>query len=296
MKKKKIFITGANSFIGKNLLKKIGDNYNFYGIDKSSSKLNNIKKIDLCSRKLELFLEKDTDLVLNLAAISNDQSCNLDPFSCYQTNIVGLINLLEIIKKKKIKNLIHASTEWVYEENTKVHSEAEKIFYENIKSHYALTKLFNEQILRIFHENNKEINITCLRFGIIYGKRKKNWSAFESIIDKVIKKKILTVGSLKTGRHFIHIDDIVRAIIISFNNSGFNIFNVQGKDFVTLDMLIKESTKLLNKKIKIKETSSNIPSVRKMSLSKTKKKLMFTANISYKQGIREIINFFKNDK
>ena len=30
-----------------------------------------------------------------------------------------------------------------------------------------------------------------------------------------------------------------------------------------------------------------------MSLSKTKKKLMFTANISYKQGIREIINFLK---
>ena len=61
-------------------------------------------------------------------------------------------------------------------------------------------------------------------------------------------------------------------------------------------MLIKESTKLLNKKIKIKETSSNMPSVRKMSLSKTKKKLMFNANISYKQGVREIINFFKNDK
>ena len=101
MKKKKIFITGANSFIGKNLLKKIDDNFNFYGIDKSSSNLDNIKKIDLCSRKLELFVEKDTDLVLNLAAISNDQSCNVDPISCYQTNIVGLINLLEIIKKKK---------------------------------------------------------------------------------------------------------------------------------------------------------------------------------------------------
>ena len=278
------------------MLKKIGDNYNFYGIDKLSSKLDNIKKIDLCSKKLELFVQEDTDFVVNLAAISNDQSCNADPISCYQTNIVGLINLLEIIEKKKIKNLIHASTEWVYEDNPKVHSEDEKIFYENIKSHYALTKLFNEQILRIFHEKNKEINVTCLRFGIIYGKRKKNWSAFESIIDKVIKKDILTVGSLKTGRHFIHIDDIVRAILISFHNSGFNIFNVQGKDFVTLDMLIKESTKVLNKNIRIKETNSNAPSIRKMSLSKTKKKLQYRPNISYKQGVREIINFFKNDK
>ena len=107
---------------------------------------------------------------------------------------------------------------------------------------------------------------------------------------------ILTVGSLKTGRHFIHIDDIVRAILISFHNSGFNIFNVQGKDFVTLDMLIKESTKLLNKNIQIKETNSNAPSIRKMSLSKTKKKLQYRPNISYKQGVREIINFFKNDK
>ena len=157
MKKKKIFITGANSFIGKNLLKKIGDNYNFYGIDKLSSKLDNIKKIDLCSKKLELFVQEDTDFVVNLAAISNDQSCNADPISCYQTNIVGLINLLEIIEKKKIKNLIHASTEWVYEDNPKVHSEDEKIFYENIKSHYALTKLFNEQILRIFHEKIKKL-------------------------------------------------------------------------------------------------------------------------------------------
>ena len=58
-------------------------------------------------------------------------------------------------------------------------------------------------------------------------------------------------------------------------------------------MLIKESTKVLNKNIRIKETNSNAPSIRKMSLSKTKKKLQYRPNISYKQGVREIINFLK---
>ena len=101
MKKKKIFITGANSFIGKNLLKKIDDNYNFYGIDKSSSKLNNIKRKLTFALEARTFLEKDTDLVLNLAAISNDQSCNLDPFSCYQTNIDWINKFVRDYKKKK---------------------------------------------------------------------------------------------------------------------------------------------------------------------------------------------------
>ena len=58
-------------------------------------------------------------------------------------------------------------------------------------------------------------------------------------------------------------------------------------------MLIKESSKLLSQNIKIKETNSNMPSIRKMSLSKLKKKLMFQANTSYKQGMHEIINFLK---
>lgn len=296
MKKKKVFITGIDSFVGKNLIKNLADKFDFYGIDKVKGKFYQAMEADLCSKDLIKLLKKDTEVIINLAALSDSKACNDDPINCYQTNVVGLVNLLEIAKRKKIKNIIHASTEWVYEDNNKLHKEDESINFSKITSHYALSKIIDEQILRIYHAQNPYMNISCLRFGIIYGERKKNFSAFESIIRNVMSLKELSVGSLKTGRHFIHINDIVKAIVTSFNNKGFNIFNIQGSDFVTLDMLIKESTIQLNKKVKVVESNRNRPSIRKMSNIKAKTKLKFEAKLSYKQGISEIINFFKNDK
>lgn len=296
MNKKKIFITGSNSFIGKNLVRHFGSKFDFYGIDRVEVASPKIEKVNLCSTDLAKFLKKDTDVIVNLAAVSNSKSCDKDPLNCYQTNVVGLINLLECANKRKIKNIIHASTEWVYEENEKFHQEDERIDLTKINSHYAFSKLMNEQILRIYHKQNPNINITCLRFGIIYGKRKKNWSAFESIINNVMTSSLVSVGSLKTGRHFINVNDVATAIIKSFNNSGFNIFNIQGRDFVTLKMLIDKSSSYLNKRVEINELEGNKPSVRKMSLSKSKKEMKYEAKISYEKGVEEIIEYLKNAK
>jgi len=293
--KKKIFISGVNSFLGKNLISKLSNDFEVFGIDKVCKESKNFKQLDLTSRELFESIPDDTDIVVNLAAVSNDNKCKENLVNCYHTNVVGLVNLMEIISKKKIPKLVHASTEWVYNNLNKKHKEEDFIDYRKFTSHYAFSKLINEQQLRMFYNAKKIKAISCLRFGIIYGHRKNNWSAMESVVNKVVKENEIEIGSKETGRHFINIEDVTRAIILSFKNEGFKIINIQGNEFITLKKLISETSIFLNKKIKIIETNKTKPSIRKMSIKKAKIEMNFESSLTTNERIRNLVKYFKTN-
>jgi len=56
-------------------------------------------------------------------------------------------------------------------------------------------------------------DVTILRFVIIYGHRKCNSSAVESLFNDVKTKDVIEVGALKTGGCFVHAFDIIEGII-----------------------------------------------------------------------------------
>ena len=108
-----------------------------------------------------------------------------------KTNIIGTLNLIELANKKKIKNFIFASTQWVYNFNSfKEKNESDLIDISKVKSEYSLSKLVSENNLRQNYET-KNLNTTILRFGIIYGPRFKNLSAVESIFYNSIENNKL---------------------------------------------------------------------------------------------------------
>ena len=107
--------------------------------------------------------------------------------------------------------------------------------------------------------NNNFCDVTILRFGIIYGPRKSNWSAVESIFNQVKNQDKVTVGSLKTGRRFVHVSDIARGITHSLGLNGFNIINLTGNNIVTLKDIIDLSQEIFNKKNKSRKECLLLP-------------------------------------
>ena len=101
--------------------------------------------------------------------------------------------------------------------------------------------------MKDFYDKFK-IDISILRFGIIYGERKNNWSAVEAIFNSIKNNSEIKVGSLKTARKFIHIEDICNGIVNSLKLKKFNIINLQGKKLISLKEVIKVSEKILKKK------------------------------------------------
>lgn len=274
----KIFITGSKGFIGKELILQCERQ----GIEVVEVDL----EADIRSKDIAELIPENVDAVCHLAALSSDPVCKNKGYDCFDTNVMGTLNLIRAAEEKKAKQFIFASSEWVYDNCRKdnVKNEDTPINIANHTSEYALSKLVSEANLRQKYEYGF-CPVTILRFGIIYASRKEGGSAVESLFNSVKTKDKIEVGSLKTGRCFIHVSDIVSGIIKSIGLKGFNIINLEASNLITLKDIIEASKKILGKNPKIIETKPNNPSIRNISNEKAKKILNWEPKINLEAGL-----------
>jgi len=291
----KIIITGSESFIGKEIIRQCkGKEIEIIGIDvieKENSEFE-YHKINITEQEIINVIPENVDVIIHLAALSRDPDCKGKAFKCFQNNVMGTLNLMNCAKEKNVKQFIFASSEWVYdqfEENQSKNEEA-PINALSLTSEYALSKLTSEINLKQEYQNGF-CDVSILRFGIIYGPRKNNWSAVESICSQVKNKSEIEVGSLKNGRRFIHVSDIVKGIMKSIGLKGCNTINLAGDKIVTIDDLIKVGEKFYDKKIKIIEKNTNEKNIRNPSNKKAKTLLNWNPEISLEEGLKTIDKF-----
>jgi len=267
-----LFITGSESYIGKRLIEICKINkIKYFGIDINTKNTKNSKKIDIRDKNLQKYIPNKSTII-HLAAISKDKDCNANPNLCIDVNINGTLNLIHAAKKKSIKNFIFASSEWVYgDSRSNLLNENSKLIIDESFSLYAQSKIIVEKFLnasKIFK------NVNILRFGIIYGgKKKENWSLIEKVFEKIKKENQILIGSKKTSRKFIYLDDLINGILLSIKSKGYNVFNLAGNKSITLEKIVKISEKCLKKKIKIFEKNPKKPSIRNIDSSKAIRKL-----------------------
>lgn len=287
----KVFITGAQGFIGKELIGQCDRNgIDVIAVDLTESKKENHFCADIRSRDIVDIIPDGADAIIHLAGLTRDPDCKDRAYDCFNSNVMATLNLIDAAQKRNIKQFIFASSEWVYGDfkEGEIKDEDSIIDVTNLKSEYALSKLVSEVNLRQkFHHGF--CPVTILRFGIIYGPRKQNWSAVESIFNTVKIKEEVEIGSLKTGRCFIHVNDIVSGIIKSMGIEGFNVINLQGEKLITLKDIIETSKRVLNKNPKIIEKDPMSISVRNIANEKAKKLLNWKPEIDLEKGLNSLL-------
>ena len=288
----KIVVTGSGSFVGRELISQCKkQNFEIMGVDAIDLPNADYEfcQIDIRSSKLANYIPEKTDTIIHLAGLSRDPDCRGKGYECFDTNVMGTLNLMKVCLEKNVKQFIFASSEWVYD---KFNGDEEKnedslIDISNHTSEYALSKLVSEINLRQQY-NHQFCPVTILRFGIIYGPRKSNWSAVESIFNQVKNKNEVSVGSLKNGRRFIHVSDIANGIIKAIGLEGFNIINLTGNKIITLKEIIDTSEKIINKSVKVVETNPDQINIRNPSNLKAKKLLGWEPKIDLLTGLKSI--------
>ena len=291
----KILITGSESFIGKQLILQLKTlDCNIIGFD-SISPINpdyEFHQIDIRDPEIHKLIPHDIDVLIHLAALSRDPDCKNKAVECFDVNVMGTLNLIKSAQLQNVKQFIFASSEWVYDKfiDSEEKNEDSEINIANHNSEYALSKLISESNLRQQY-NNGFCNVTILRFGIIYGPRKSNWSAVESILNQVKNQDKVSVGSLKTGRRFVHVLDIVKGITNSFGLEGFNIINLTGNQINTLKDIIDTSQLVLDKKIDVLENNPEQISIRNPSNLKAKQIINWEPKIDLKTGLESLLPY-----
>ncbi|KKR79342.1 hypothetical protein A2127_01625 [Candidatus Jorgensenbacteria bacterium GWC1_48_12] len=264
----RLFITGSEGFIGSELISRCKSRgIDFVGADIRSG-------FDVRSKGIAASIPEGVDAVVHLAGLSNDTMCKNNAYAAFELNVLGTLNLMEAAAEKNAKQFIFASTEWVYDNCTAEEQKTEEsvINIANHTSEYALSKLTSEANLRQKYQHGF-MPVTILRFGIVCGSTGEKKSAVESLFFNVREKDEVTVGSLESGRCFIHVTDIASGIIKAVGLEGFNIINLAGDKPVTLRDIIEISKKVLNRNPRVIESSPENVSVRKISNKKAKEML-----------------------
>lgn len=290
----KLFVTGANSFIGTELLRACRSaGIHVTGIDLTPAAGDaDISQADIRDPAVADLIPQDVDGVIHLAAMSSDPACRNKGYECFDVNVMGTLNMMAAAQARGAGHFVFASSEWVYDSFVPgvEKTEDDVINLRNLNSEYSLSKVVSENNLRQKFEHGF-CAATALRFGIVYGSRPARWSAVEALFNSVATQDEVTVGSLKTSRRFIHLSDVAQSIIAAIEVPGFEIINIQGPRSITLADVIETSAEMLGRSPTVKESYADKPSIRPVSSAKAESLMNWRAKTELREGLEELRQF-----
>ena len=313
-----ILVTGCSGFIGSNYCEKLLNNdYNVIGIDnfdpyydpqikernlnvlKSNSNFEFVKTDIRNLQELEqVFNGNDIDKVVHFAAKAGVRASNDFPLEYAQTNIIGTINLLESCKIFDINLFDYAGSSSVYGNDSPMPF-TEELPSSKPESPYAATKRSCELFGYVYH-SLYGINFTSYRFFSVYGPRGRPDMAVYKFTKNILEdKEILVYGEGTYKRDFTYISDIVDGIFLGIDKKlGYEIFNLGTETPISVTDMVNRLEKLLSKKTKMRyvESPKGEAIISYADISKAKKVLKYSPKISFDQGLKLFVEWYKNKK
>ena len=266
MSKINILITGANGYIGNCLFNFLKKNFNVSGLDRNNTFNKKIYKCDIMNiKKFEKILDiTKPKLIVHLAAQSLvDETINKKKY--YKNNVFATSVLLNLMKKKKIKNIICSSTASVYKKNTKPLKESSIL---QPLSCYAKTKFicekyikkqtqFNHVILRFFNV------CSALSMPLVGELHKPETHLIPTVTYKGLKNRTVYIYGKNFNtpdgtcvRDYVHIEDICiaikKSIIFLFKNKKSLLLNIGNSNGISNNDIVNFVEKKIKRKIKVK--------------------------------------------
>ena len=306
MKISNILVTGGAGYIGSVLIPSlIEENYNikcldrfFFGKEFLSSKRFN-ENLELIQDDIRWFdpkILKDIDLVLDLAALSNDPVGELNPELTFEINHSGRTRVAKLSKEYGVPQYILPSSASVYGQQKEIATEESTVH--PLTSYSKANHMAEKDVLSL---NDDNFTVTVLRFSSVYGisPRMRFDLAVNSIVLDLFKTGKILVHGKNNRRPFIHIKDAIRAYKTVIESSKEKIqgeiFNVGSND---QNYLIHELAKevgnaiMNNYELEAKDTHDNRSYF--ASSNKIENRLGFKTKYAVQDGSREIYNALKD--
>ena len=303
---KNILLTGGAGYIGSKLATKLVNlKFNVTVVDslqfssKSLNHLFNFKNFhfvngDVRNKKLMAKLISKNEFVVPLAALVGAPLCERNKKEAISVNLNSIKFLMKKIKSRHKVIYLTTNSGYGVGEKNKFCDENSPL---NPISLYGRTKVDAEKYVMNFK------NVICFRLATVFGYsyRMRTDLLVNNFVFNSIKHKKLTIFEPHFRRNYIHVDDVVDAILYSiknFNKMKSNVYNL-GLSSANLSkyMLakkIKDQLKYL--KIKIIKNRKD-PDQRDYFVSNKKiEKKGFKAKIKIEKGIKELIKVFTFSK
>ena len=313
-----VLVTGADGFIGSHLVEKLlEEGYNvrafvYYNSFNSWGWLDTLDKNKLS--KIEIFsgdirdpngvkeAMKGIDIVFHLAALIAIPFSYHSPDSYVDTNIKGTLNVLQAARDLKTKRILITSTSEVY--GTAKYVPIDENHPYQGQSPYSATKIGADRLAESFYKSFN-MPITIVRPFNTYGPRQSSRAVIPTIITQLLNGETeIKLGALTPTRDFNYVKDTVKGFIEiakSENTIGEEI-NIATCSEISIEELALEIINQINPKAKIicdeerlRPDKSEVN--RLLGCNKKIKKLTnWSPKYSFEEGIKETIEWFKNEE
>lgn len=309
-----ILLTGGGGYIGSVLAQRLAhaktplrifDKF-YFGNDP----LKQLKgKTEIVSGDVRSFPENvldGVDVVIHLAALSNDPTADFSPTTNKEINTTATLNLVILAKKKGVKKFILASSCSIYdlpdEKNVRLKNESS---YVSPTAFYSVSKREAEKGLLKMADNHFCVSI--LRKGTVFGYSPR--MRFDLVVNTMVKdalsrRIIKIVGEGNHWRPLVDVEDAAEAYWTILNAAAAKvngqIFNISLGNFLVKD-LAQEVKRVLfknfaiNTQIVYEPPREKIRSY-KVSNLKAKRNLNFVPKMTIEESIVKMVNKIRENE
>ena len=313
----KILVTGVAGFIGSKVVellleqgeKVLGvDNLNdYYDVRLKNWRLDRLKnnpnfefiKMDIenLSEVENLFASGEIKSVINLAARAGVRYSMEDPFVYMRTNTIGTLNILDCMRKNRVKKIVLASTSSLYAGQPMPFVETLPV--NSPISPYAASKKSAEVMTYTYHYLY-DLDVTVLRYFTVYGPAGRPDMVIFKFIRNIIEGKVINVnGDGEQKRDFTYVDDIARGTVAALKPVGYEIMNLGGGvESFSLNYLIKKIEEYSGKKavIEYKEFSKADIKATLADGNKAKEIFGWKPQIRFDDGLKRCVDWYMENR
>lgn len=253
----------------------------------------------ICNRKVldDVFANhKGIDAVVNLAAKAGVRDSVIDPWSYYDTNVTGTLNLLEQCRQNGIPKFLLASTSSIYGANAP-HPTPEEADSSCPLQPYAASKKAAETLCHSYHYLYN-LDISVVRYFTVYGPAgRPNMSMFRFTkwISESMPVEVFGDGTQTRG--FTFLDDIARGTILALKPLGYEVINLGGHESVRILDLITMFEKAIGKQADIHFAPAHPADMQASwaDIQKARRLLGWEPQVNIESGIREMIAWYQQE-
>ena len=298
----RVLVTGGAGFIGSHLIKalvkaghqvRVLDNLSTGSIENLADVLNAIEFVrgDVRDYGAVEYTVRGVDAVVHLAALIDVAESVEKPDLYFDVNIRGTYNVAKALRN--IDTFVFTSSSAVYGEPIKVPISEDHPLMP--KSPYAASKVSGEAFVQAF-ANQYGFRPVILRLFNVYGPKQSR--AYAGVIIEIIRRVSrgeppIVFGDGEQTRDFVHVSDVVEAIMLSLRNEGVRgVLNIGSGEGITINYLANLILKLMGREDLRPIYATPRPGDIRHSIAditRARKGLGFKPKVELEVGIKELI-------